>query len=170
MRKSAATLLCSLLLLAGCVTTPPGSDGATFVLVRHAEKAADDPRDPSLTPTGEARAQRLARSLKGEDVRAVYATPFLRSQSTAAPTARTHGLEVITYDAATPPSDFAARLRREHPTGTVLVVGHSNTIPSVAQALCNCTIGPTAENEYGRRIVVHARPDGRVTADDRREP
>ena len=163
-------LLILLCLLAGCRSLPDPTEGTTFVLVRHAEKATDDPKDPSLTPAGMRRADRLASSLHRRALVAVYATPLRRAQATAAPVARDHGLEVTTYDAATPPAEFAQRLRGAHAAGTVLVVGHSNTVPAIAQALCGCTIGPIAETEYGRRITVRAHPDGRVTVDDRREP
>lgn len=163
-------LLLLLSMLAGCRSLPDPADGATFVLVRHAEKAADDPKDPALTPAGTRRAEKLASALHLRPVVAVYATPFRRTQATAAPVARDHGLTVTTYDAATGPADFARTLRAGHTAGTVVVVGHSNTVPAIAQALCGCTIGAMAETEYGRRITLRVLPDGRVTVDDRREP
>ena len=170
MRIVLPVLIALSLLVSGCRSLPDPSDGATFVLVRHAEKAADDPRDPGLTPEGERRAMRLAGSLHREPVVAVYATPLRRTQATAAPVARDHGLATTAYDPAEGPVPFAARLRAAHRAGTVLVVGHSNTIPALAAALCECEIAPIAESEYGRRITLHARPDFRVTVDDRREP
>jgi broad specificity phosphatase PhoE len=168
--RIALLVLLSLFALTGCRSLPDPSEGATFILVRHAEKAADDPRDPTLAPEGIRRAERLAWSLQRQPVVAVYATPFRRTQATAAPIARDHGIDVVTYDAAESAVDFAARLRRTHRAGTVVVVGHSNTIPALASVLCECTIGPIAESEYGRRITLRARPDFRVTVDDRREP
>ena len=59
----------------------------TFVLVRHAEKATDDPKDPSLSDVGRARAARLLVSFDGVPVTAVYATGYRRTQATAQPTA-----------------------------------------------------------------------------------
>lgn len=163
-------LLLLLSVLAGCRSLPDPAEGATFVLVRHAEKAADDPADPGLTPEGQRRADRLAFALDLEPVVAVYATRYRRTQATAAPVARGHDLAITTYDASEPPADFARRLRASHAAGTVLVVGHSNTVPAIAQALCGCAIDPMAETEYGRRITLRVQPDGRVTVDDRREP
>ncbi|MFZ5655512.1 MAG: SixA phosphatase family protein [Pseudomonadota bacterium] len=153
----------------GCRSLPDPAEGTTFVLVRHAEKGADDPRDPGLAPAGQRRAQRLASALSWRPVVAVYATPLRRAQATALPIARAHGLAVTSYDTANP-ADFARHLRARHDAGTVVVVGHGNTVPAIAQALCDCAIGPIAETEYGRRITLHVRPDGRVTVDDRREP
>lgn len=169
-RIARLALLATLGLLAGCASAPRAQTVATFVLVRHAEKAADDARDPSLSDAGRARVARLVARLHDHRIVAVYATAFRRAQQTAAPVAADHGLAVVTYDAAQPAADLARALRRTYPAGTVLVVGHSNTVPALAQALCGCTIGPTADSEYGRRIAVSVRSDGRVTVDDRREP
>ena len=155
--------------LSGCVTPRGPEAGVTYVLLRHAEKA-NDPRDPSLSEAGVKRAERQAERLRYMPVVAVYATPFRRTQQTAAPIAREHRLAVTSYDARETAPAFAARLRAAHDRGTVVVVGHSNTVGAIAQALCGCVIAPTAESEYGRRITVTVLPDGRATVDDRREP
>lgn len=141
---------CVLLLAACAGTRATETSGATFVIVRHAEKADDDPRDPTLTPAGQARAERLARMLADAPLTAVYATRFRRTRSTAQPAARAHGLAVVTYDAARAPADIAAQLRANHTRGSVLVVGHSNTAPGLAAALCACDVEPMPESEYGR--------------------
>src|SRR6266404_9451335 len=60
----------------------------TFVvIVRHAEKAANDPKDPDLSSAGRARAEALAKILKDAGITAIFATEFKRTQETAAPTA-----------------------------------------------------------------------------------
>lgn len=141
---------------------------ATFLLVRHAEKAVDDTKDPSLSESGRGRALRLAERLKDVSVSAIYATDYRRTQQTAAPTALAHKLAVRTYDAAMPAKEFAARLRTEHATGTVLVVGHSNTTPAIATALCGCDISPLREDEYDRWIAIHADRDGTTTVEEGR--
>lgn len=171
MHRLGPVALSVLLALAGCAThRAPPADGTTFVLVRHAEKASDDPRDPALSEAGLARTAKLARRLHSAPVVAVYATPYRRTRQTAAPTARDHGVPITMYDPVEPAADTATRLRSAYPHGTVLVVGHSNTIPLLAQALCGCAMGPTADSEFGRRITIDVQPDGRVTVDDRREP
>lgn len=156
--------------LSGCVTPRGPEAGVTYVLLRHAEKATDDPRDPTLSAAGLKRAERQAKRLRFMPVVAVYATQYRRTQQTAAPIAREHRLAVTPYDAAQPAAAFAARLRAAHDHGAVVIVGHSNTVAGIAQALCRCEIAPTAETEYGRRITVTVLPDGRATVDDRREP
>lgn len=153
--KTPIAVLLSLGLLAACASAPPRTTTALeFVLVRHAEKANDDPRDPSLSADGQARAQRLADSLAGQDVFAVYATDYKRTRNTAAPTAAAHAMAVTVYDAKQPAAEFAAQLRARHPAGTVLVVGHSNTVPEIAAALCACTVAPMGESEFDRRIAI----------------
>lgn len=162
---SLAALLTMLLAFAatGCATPADraartDADGVVFVLVRHAEKAKDDPKDPTLSDAGIARAERLAGTLSHAPVVAVYSTAYHRTKLTAAPTAELHRLSVRTYDASLAAGDFAAQLLREHTAGTVLVVGHSNTIPSLAAALCRCNIPPMQENEFDRVIEVSIAP------------
>ena len=156
----AASLL--LVLLTTCATfrAPPAT---TFVIVRHAEKVADDSRDPALTAEGRARAQRLATALATAPLVAVYATGFQRTQQTAAPTAQAHALPVTTYDAEMPVAEFAALLLRNHRHGHVLVVAHSNTAPAIAAALCGCEVAPMDENEYDRRMTVRLAGNGAAT-------
>ena len=105
----------------------------TLLLVRHAEKAASIWEDPGLTPSGAARADELAYILKHVKLDAVYSTPFKRTKMTASPTAKEKGLEVKLYN--TKEDGFLKKVIREFHGGTVLIVGHSNTIPRMANAL-----------------------------------
>lgn len=157
------TLALSLLLcaLSACASRPAATVPLEFVLVRHAEKADDDPRDPGLSDAGRARAQRLAESFAGREVFAVYATGYKRTRDTAGPTASAHAMAVTVYDAKLPAVEFAAQLRRRHPVGKVLVVGHSNTVPDIAAALCGCEVAPMTDTEFDRRIVVDFDAQGR---------
>ncbi|QCW25685.1 histidine phosphatase family protein [Lysobacter enzymogenes] len=102
--------------LAGCASAPaaPSSPAARYILVRHAEKASDDPRDPTLSAAGLERAQRLAARLREEPLGAVYVTGYRRTCRPASPP-RGHGLTPIVYDAKSPAAQFAAQLRRERP-------------------------------------------------------
>jgi broad specificity phosphatase PhoE len=105
----------------------------TFFLVRHAEKVSDGSFDPDLTAAGSARADELAYILRYVDLDAIYSTPFQRTKQTAMPTAREKGLDLELYD----PSDkgFLKKVLHSHPGGTVLIVGHSNTIPGMVNEL-----------------------------------
>jgi 2,3-bisphosphoglycerate-dependent phosphoglycerate mutase len=79
-------------------------DGATEVLlVRHGASAAAVPGrpwplvlgrgDPPLADQGEVQAERVAARLGRADLRALFVTPLQRTAQTAAPLARTSGLE-----------------------------------------------------------------------------
>jgi broad specificity phosphatase PhoE len=146
----------------GCATADGAVSNAdaVFVVVRHAEKVSDGSKDPPLSPAGESRAQSLAASLRDMPLEAAYATAYHRTQMTALPTAQAHALTVTTYDANQPAADFAAALRQDHRDGVVLVVGHSNTAPVIASALCGCAVAPMADDEFDRRLVIHIDADG----------
>src|SRR3546814_3012742 len=136
--------------------------------LRHAEKVDDGSRDPSLTDAGRARAHALAELLRSRDVVAVYATDFRRTRDTAEPTAAVHDLSIISYDAEAPAEAVAERLRRAHATGTVLVVGHSNTVPGIVSALCGCEVAPSDESDYGNMFEVRLRDGAAPVLSQRR--
>jgi broad specificity phosphatase PhoE len=168
-RLLACLISLAVLVSAGCVGDVRRKQAAAvFVLVRHAEKTNDHPKDPTLSEAGIARASRLADALAGEPLTAAYATAYRRTQDTAAPSAARHGIAVTTYDATRSSTEFAAALRQAHPSGTVLIVGHSNTIPALAAALCACDVAPMREDEYDRRIDLRIAADGTMSKEERR--
>lgn len=122
-RLAVSTLLVLLLgVFAACTATP-----SRVFIVRHAEKAAGT--DPGLTAAGTARAQALAEELAGSGITRVFSTDTRRTRETAGPLAERLGLDVEIYD----PADPAALVADVRATGgTVLVVGHSNTIGELA--------------------------------------
>ncbi|MBH2010889.1 MULTISPECIES: SixA phosphatase family protein [Thermomonas] len=156
-----ATLAC--MLLASCASMPAARDaGATYLLVRHAEKDVAAGKDPPLTAIGAARAQRLAASLADQPLDAIYSSATRRTRQTAEPVARAKAQEVIAYD-PTDAAAFARRLRAEHPAGTVLVIGHSDTLPPLARALCACAVADMDEGNYGIRYRVHFDAGGHAS-------
>ena len=129
-----------LLVVAGAVLAASGSrlgaapdtSTTTVVLVRHAEKdthfvGADQP----LNAAGVLRAEELARVLGDVSFSAIFTTPWSRSRKTAEPLARHQGDSLTVVDAI----DRTVQGIRQHAGGTVLVVGHSNTIPQIIAAL-----------------------------------
>lgn len=158
-----ALLACALLLTAGCAgrSARPQADTATFVVVRHAEKASDDPRDPNLSAVGTAHAAALAQRLASMPLKAIYATQYRRTRQTAQPIATAHGVAVTDYDAAMPAAALAAQLRRDVARGGALVVGHSNTVPAIVSALCDCAVPAIDEATYGELYRVSIGADGR---------
>jgi phosphohistidine phosphatase SixA len=130
-----------------------------IIVVRHAEKANDDPKDPNLNDAGNARAIRLATVLKDAQVKAVYVTQYKRTQQTAAPLALLDGMqaqvrEVNQQNADTYVSDLLKEIKKKHHGETILIVGHSNTVPEIIKQLTTKNIAPIAENEYDRIYMV----------------
>lgn len=150
------------ILLACPVSGQSAAPEATTVvyLVRHAERAEDGTNDPPISEAGAARARLLADLLADAGVDRVHATPYKRTQATAAPLAERLGLTVETYDGADLPG-LAGRLRTEG--GRHLVVGHSNTTPAAVAALGGEPGEPMAESEYDRLYVVVLTPGGATT-------
>lgn len=127
-------------LLLVCLAEPAFGQTAIF-LVRHAEKAteANEPGVP-LSASGRARAERLCEVLRHTGVAGIYATETDRARQTAEPLARALKLEIHTYaprdaDGKPAPRLLVDRLKKDAPSGTVLVVGHSNTVPEILAAL-----------------------------------
>jgi broad specificity phosphatase PhoE len=167
-----AGLAVLLLAITGCSLTlgersETAATTTTFIVVRHAEKV-DASRDPDLSPAGLARAQALAEWLDGRDLVAIYATEFKRTGQTVAPTAVAHALPVTAYPSAQPAAEFATALKAAHPRGVVLIAGHSNTVPGIVAALCNCETAPMTDQEYDRLSTIHLDASGRARLDSTR--
>ena len=80
------------------------------------------------------------------------------------PTANAHGISVSTYEAATPAAQFATQLRATHANGeTVLVVGHSNTVPDIAAALSGQQTDAMPEVEFNRLYRIRVSADGKAS-------
>ena len=105
----------------------------TIFLVRHAEKIADGSSDPALSPAGSSRADELAYILKHVKLNAIYSTPYRRTKQTVLPIAKEKGLKVMLYKPGE--EDFLKKVLQAFSGGTVLIVGHSNTIPGLANEL-----------------------------------
>ncbi|MFQ5536335.1 MAG: histidine phosphatase family protein [Gemmatimonadota bacterium] len=129
-------------------------------LVRHAERAEDGTRDPSISTEGRARAEALAAMLRDAGLTAIHSTDFKRTRQTATPVADGAGLSVAIYDPRKL-KEFAGRLR-ETP-GRHLVVGHSNTTPDLVAALGGDPGAPIAEDGYDRLYILFISPEGAET-------
>jgi broad specificity phosphatase PhoE len=166
MLKTKRFLVLSLLLCLGHLAPPPAlaaNEGlpTTLILVRHAEKAADGTLNPPLTELGEARAAELAYLLGHVELEAVYSTPFKRTEDTVLPTARAKGLEVRPYRADQ--EDFLDSVLEEHRGGTVLICGHSNTVPlQVNQLLGREEYAPLDDAVYDNLFIVTVPASGRA--------
>jgi broad specificity phosphatase PhoE len=158
MRRALITLIAALAgaqAVAQPATAPPAP--AVF-LVRHAERADATSggtmmmaSDPDLSEAGHARAARLAAMLRDAGITGIFTTEYKRTRQTAEPLARRLGIEPV----AIPAKDVAALLEKlKGASGNVLVVGHSNSVPGVIEALG--VTGPIAiaDDEFDNLFIV----------------
>lgn len=134
----------------------PSSNAQLVVLVRHAEKAEAPPDDVALSEAGRARARALADALASAHVDAIVTSQFRRTRETAEPVAA--ATRVAPTIVPTDP-DLGAHARavadRVRQAGsTVLVVGHSDTIPAIISALGGPDVGPICEAEYANLFLL----------------
>ena len=131
----------------------------TVLVVRHAEKEWED-GDPPLSDEGRERALDLLRLTEATGVSALYASQYRRTRETLEPVAARNGLEIQEHDAGDP-AGLAARILSEQAGGVVLVAGHSNTVPSIVEALGAPRPSPIPDHEYDNLYVVYVEPAGR---------
>ena len=147
------------LALSGLVLAAPAlvaaqEDPIVVYIVRHAERADDGAEatdDPPLSTAGWERAYLLARVLADAALTRIHSTDFMRTRSTGQPTSEATGLDIESYD----PYDltgFAQRLSAM--PGRHLVVGHSETTPSLVEALGGDPSDPIEPLEYDRLYIV----------------
>ena len=163
--KMRFVLLTMLLIFAGSLAgaapvpaTPqvhPVAAKHVIYVVRHFQKG--EGADPSLTVEGAANAQRLAAMLKDKGIAVIFATPTRRAMETAAPLAKLLGIRVRPYD----PSGFGQLAALAAAAGgPVLIVGHSNTVPSIVEYLGGARPSPLSDQDYGTLFEVE--PGGKV--------
>lgn len=161
-------LLSALLVLSFLPATGhAGTRDTVVIVVRHAEKASDDPKDPSLSEAGQARAQLLAKALAGLPLSAAYSTQYRRTRLTAEPAAQAVGItvqvrEANAANARTYADELLALVRRQHRGGNVLVVGHSNTVPDIVKAFSGIAVEPLGDADYDRVYVITLEKSGKA--------
>lgn len=116
------------LLLAALLLAPARAYAAIFV-VRHAERVSPKDDASLLSPAGKRRAQALRHALSSVDLKAVFCTEYRRTQQTAEPAARQHGLRPTVLSSEDGKALVEAVLK--HGEQDVLVVGHTDTIPDL---------------------------------------
>jgi 2,3-bisphosphoglycerate-dependent phosphoglycerate mutase len=125
----------------------------TFILVRHAEKGNDGTNDPELAAAGVERAKKLVDIFSATNIDAFYSTKTKRTQNTIAPLAQAKGKEILIYDNQKPAT--VDELIAKNLGKTIFVVGHSNTVPQLAnQLLGKEQFQNFADTDYGNIIVI----------------
>jgi broad specificity phosphatase PhoE len=133
---------------------------STVFVVRHADRYGTEP-DPDITPEGRREAASLAKLLADAKITHIYTTELVRTQQTAAPTAKEFGVTPVIVSSERP-DELIRRIRSTLRDGeATLVVGHRGSVPKIVKALTGRDVTPLKVGEYDRLEVVTLFPDGK---------
>lgn len=133
---------------------PPVVAPNLVIFVRHAEKSSEAGNDPALSEAGQRRAHQLAAALADAGVQHIISTQWRRTRDTAEPLATQLGLQtqvLATQRGVSHAQEVATRVRSLK--GTVLVVGHGNTVPEILAALGGPQLPWLCESSYGHILL-----------------
>ncbi len=142
--------------LSSCATTN------TWYIVRHAEKESGTvmtattgrSSDVPLSEGGIKRAGKLKLQLLDKKIKYIYSTNTIRTKSTAQPLSEAIGVPIQFYN--TIDTDFLQNLKSAKQN--VLVVGHSNTVDDLINALIGKEMmNDLPDSQYGDLFIVHKR-------------
>jgi 2,3-bisphosphoglycerate-dependent phosphoglycerate mutase len=135
----------------------------TLILVRHAEKANDGTNDPDLTEAGQQRSQVLRVVLKETHIDAIYSTKYKRTRSTVQPLAEEKHVATQFYEAFK--VEEIDRIIKAHLGGTVVIAGHSNNVPWIANILTNTEkYTDWKDSDYDNLLVVSVVERGKTAS------
>lgn len=160
MKSRNILVLCiSLIFFAGQHVYGQPSKLTTFILVRHAEKSTNHPNDPDLSDEGEFRAKGLAAKLEYAQIDVALSTPFKRTNQTLTPVTTQKDLDIIEYD----PNDknFIQKIYKTYKGKSILIAGHSNTIPFYVNQLASTDLEQSDESEYDKIYIVTLKKMGK---------
>lgn len=148
-----ALIFVSTFIYQSCKCSP--SENTYVYLVRHADKGGKD----SLSYEGFKRAQQLAHLLNKTGIDKIYSTNYNRTKDTANPLATDLGQEVVIYDPRNLEA-FANALKENDLGKKIVVVGHSNTTPSLTNLLLGLDkLNQIDEQEYDKLYLVILNPN-----------
>jgi broad specificity phosphatase PhoE len=135
-----------------------------FYIVRHAEKAKPtagmssmEASNPPLSDSGNMRALDLKARLQSENIKHIFSTNYKRTLNTAKPLDEL--LSSVQTQVYSPHKDsvnaFIEKLKAIR-KGSVLVVGHSNTIDDLANKMAGSTVvpGDLPETDYDNLFII----------------
>lgn len=136
-----------------------------IIFVRHAEKDRSNPRasNPDLTEAGRRRARDLERVIRRRHVNAIITTHLKRASETAQPSAESFRIAPEVYhatrDGKATGQAMAQMIRARHMGQTVLVVGHSNTVPETIEALGGPKINEICDSSFSNLFMLVLYPN-----------
>ncbi|MEY2922365.1 MAG: hypothetical protein RL108_987 [Bacteroidota bacterium] len=122
-----------------------------YYFIRHAEKA-DSSKNPDLSEKGLERAQQWKILFSKIDFDGVYSTDFNRTLQTIQPIVADNNRLLKIYN---PKMMDVEAFKKETHGKTILIVGHSNTIPNmVNQIIKENKYTDIEENQFGNLYIV----------------
>jgi len=144
----------------------------TVFLIRHAEREQEPKQDPPLSKDGVARSTALARLLSSAGIKAILTSQYTRTKQTAEPLATKLGLTVTPFTLKISPSNprqIAAESTAEvtnkileRSGESVLVIGHSNSIPDVIKMLGGDVVPTIDERKFDDLFIVTVYAKGKA--------
>ena len=125
-----------------------------YYVVRHAERV-DNSRNSALSPAGLERAEDLKDTLISTKIDLIFVSTYLRTQQTAQPTADAKDLPFIIYKPDTT-AGLVSHLKKIKGK-SVLVTGHSDTVPDIVRGLSNQAVAPIADNDFDNLYIIKVR-------------
>jgi broad specificity phosphatase PhoE len=122
----------------------------TLLIVRHAERLGSQDQ---LSEAGLTRAEELLHVAAEVSLAAIYTSDTNRARQTAKPLASALGLTPVVLPAE-PATTLVTHIFVNHRGRTVLVVGHSNTVPQIISAAGGPTLANLPEDEFDRLFVL----------------
>lgn len=157
-------LIFTCVLLMTCVTFSQEKDASektTYYFIRHAEKDRSNPseKNPHLMAKGLERAERWSDIFANITFNAVYTTDYYRTKETAQPTADRNNLDLIVYN---PETLNILSFLNDTKGKTVLVVGHSNTIPAFVNKVIGVGTYENIEDDNNGNMYIVTIIDGKI--------
>jgi phosphohistidine phosphatase SixA len=138
------TLVMLLLAVTGCVVADEPRAQPHIYVMRHLHTPAGA-SDPDLTQEGRRYAALLDDWFRRDPPNVIYSSTARRAQQTVERLARRLKLTPRLYDPGDTPGLVAALLKER---GTILVVGHSNTVPDIVAALGGQRPAPLVHEDF----------------------
>ncbi len=150
-----------MVMLASCATMGEPTPHPNIYVMRHLH-TPEGASDPDLTAEGFRYAEAVSRWFRRDPPDVIYVSSTRRAQQTAAVLATRLKLTPKIYDARDTPGLLGDVMKEP---GTVLIVGHSNTVPDIVAGLGGPRPGPLVHQDFGD--VWHVSGPQRTTRRDK---
>jgi 2,3-bisphosphoglycerate-dependent phosphoglycerate mutase len=149
--KSLLILIASLLLInSQTYALSQTLNSKHIILIRHAEKSLNG----GLNNLGKKRAKKLSYILRNSNISKIYSTDYLRTIQTVTPLSKRYSLPIIKYDSIDDIIDYIKIDMAVDDNKSILVVGHSNTIPELIYRLGGPSLEEIPEEQFDNLFIL----------------